>query len=393
MQAAAAVVLMTVSAACSDSAEPLPVILPSGSGAEAQTERAVLVYMLADNSLGRDGFDRQNLADMIQACRDGVFGPNRLLVYHDDRLAPCPMLKEVTPMGLRILKEYDEVPFSVAPQRMEEVIADFKSAAPAGRYGLILWSHATGWLVNGENVPQGVDPLWFGEDRGRYMNIPVLADVLEGKGFDYVYFDCCHMASVEALYQLRDVASTFAGSCAELPAAGMPYRETLPCLMATDADLVGAASATFRKYDLLEGIDRTATMSVIDAGGLDRLASAAREFYATRPTLPAGYVPQAFERPKAGGEPCYLFDLQDYADALYFNSRSDAATRKAYAGLLMAMDDCILYRAATPYIFNSVRVDAHCGLSTFILHDEQDADTKRYRSLDWYADVASALFD
>ena len=163
-----AAILMTAVTACSGSDEPAPVPAPEPAGKNEPVDRAVLLYLLADNSLGRGGFDRQNLADMIQACRDGAFGGNRLIFYHDDSKAEKPMLKEVTPLGLKILKEYDAAPLSVAPERMEEVIGDFKRIAPADRYGLILWSHATGWLINGENSANtsGTAPLWFGEDRG-----------------------------------------------------------------------------------------------------------------------------------------------------------------------------------------------------------------------------------
>lgn len=389
-----AAILMTAVTACSGSDEPAPVPAPEPAGKNEPVDRAVLLYMLADNSLGRGGFDRQNLADMIQACRDGAFDGNRLIIYHDDSKAEKPMLKEVTPLGLKILKEYDAAPLSVAPGRMEEVIGDFKRIAPADRYGLILWSHATGWLINGENSANtsGATPLWFGEDRRNYMNIPVLAGVLEGKGFDYIYFDCCHMASLESLYELRDAADIFAGSCAELPSEGMPYCTALPYLMKKDADLTGAAKATFGKYDVLTGRDRTCTMSVIDARQLDRLAGATRDFYATQPTLPEDYTGQPFERPRLNGEPCYLFDYQDYIDALYFENRTSPEVRQAYAAILDVMDDCVVYQASTPSVFNTIDIDAHCGLTTFILRDPSDADIQGYRTLAWYRDVASALF-
>lgn len=369
--------------------EPEPIPGPGQSAGSGG--RSVLVYMLSDNSLGTDGYDRENLADMIQAARDGVFGSRRLIVYHDDRMAEAPILKEVTPMGLRILKEYDNKLSSVASARMEQVIADFKSVASSGKYGLILWSHATGWLQTG--MPDdGATPQWIGEDWGKYMNVTTLARVLEGKGFDYIYFDCCHMASVEALYELRNVADEFVGSCAELPAEGMPYRETLPFLMAEDADLVGAARVTFDKYNCMTGSSRTATMSVVDASGLDRLAEATRSVYSLHPQLPVGYSGQPFERPKINGEPCYMFDFEDYVTALY-SSSSDREMRRAYADWLIALDDCVTYQASTPYIFNTIRVDIHCGLSTYILRDAADARVKNYWQLSWYSNVVSALFN
>lgn len=354
--------------------------------------RSVLVYLLSDNSLGAGGYDRNNLADMIDAAKAGRLGGNRLLIYHDDRMADTPALKEVTPLGLKILKYYSKEESSVSPGRMEQAIADFKAYAPADRYGLIVWSHATGWLQTGlPDAKGGAKPLWVGEDSGQYMNITTLARVLDGKDFDYIYFDCCHMASVEALYELRGVAGTFVGSCAELPADGMPYYETLPYLMADEADLVGAARATFSHYDALEGTERTVTMSVIDASSLDRLADYTKALYSLHPSLPEDYTVQPFERPKFGGMPCYMFDFEDYVEGLY-SSSSDSELRRAYADWLLALNDCVVYQAATPWIFDTVKVDSHCGLSTYVLRRESDADNKGYRQLSWYTDVASCLF-
>lgn len=387
-----AVLSLATSLAGCDSEEPsLHPVDGSSDRIQDGVGRAVLIYLLSDNSLGTAGYDRDNLADMIDAAKDGLLGRNRLLIYHDDRMADCPAMKEVTPLGLKILKYYDNTVTSVSSARMEQAVADFKSFAPADRYGLIIWSHATGWLQTGIPDLGGAAPMWVGEDNGKYMNVTTLARVLDGKGFDYVYFDCCHMASVEALYELRNVAGKFAGSCAELPAAGMPYYETLPYLMADEADLEGAARATFSKYDALEGVDRTVTMSVIDASGLDRLAEATKNIYACHPSLPADYAGQPFERPKYGGTPCYLFDFEDYINELY-SSSSDRELRRAYAEWLIALDDCVTYQAATPWIFNILRIDSHCGLSTYILRSEADADVNGYRQLSWYTDVASALF-
>lgn len=384
---------MGMLAACSDDPE-VARPRPNTSATETPQEcgRAVLVYMLADNSLGADGYDRENLADMIAAARDGLLGDNRLIIYHDDRKADRPMMKEVTPYGLKILKEYDNGMNSTNPRRMEEAVADFKRLAPARNYGLIFWSHATGWPLG--NMPMAnssaITPQWVGEDRGSHLDVNQLADVLRGEGFDYIYFDCCHLASVEALYELRDVADWFVGSAAELPAEGMPYYRTLPYLMADEADLVGAATQTFTKYDQLTGMARTSTMSVVKASELDALASATASLYALHPSLPADYAGQRFERPKSNGESCYLFDFEDYIKNLDFGG-NNAAASLAVNQWEAALHRAVVYHASTPWIFNTIQVKAHCGLTTYILRSQSDAANKGYAELQWFRDVASSL--
>jgi hypothetical protein len=189
------------------------------------------------------------------------------------------------------------------------------------------------------------------------------------------------------LYQLRNVTDKFVASCAELPAAGMPYQKTLPYLMADEADLEGAAKAAFDHYNAMSGIDRTMTISVVDAAGLEPLAAATRAVYRLHPALASNYNVQYYERTTEH----YLYDFEDYITGLYQNS-SEPSMRSLYANWLLSLDGCVTYHAATPYIFNRLKINTHSGLSTYILRAEEDADVKNYRQLEWYTDVASLLF-
>lgn len=389
-------VLSVVLAACgfgdNDEPEPVPPPVPG-----APVGRAVLVYMIANNSLGSSsigngerGFDTADIREMQLAAGQGAFGNNRLILYrhayHTD-----PVMVEVKPDTLVVLREYDTAEYSVQASRMRRVIADFKEEAPAHRYGIVLWSHASGWEQTGmaDVVPERMAPMKaFGADGSRQMNVTTLAQVLRGEDFDYVYFDCCHMAGVEVAYELRDVTGRVAGSVTELPAAGMPYHLTLPYLMADEADVEGAAAATFAYYDAMQGSSRTCTMSVVDTSRLDALADAVSALYDRHPQLPEGYVPQKFIYRN-----CTFFDLAHYLEAL---AASDEELHPYLQRALDAIDHAVSYRAATPYIWetliNQVKIDSHCGLSTYILENETFANVKGYTDLQWYTRVAYRLF-
>lgn len=367
--------------------EPEPVPEPSTS-----VGRAVLVYMVANNSLGSAGYDTSDFDEMDIAASAGALGSNRLIVYHH-AYHTAPELVEVTPSGHVELKEYDTEISSVSAERMETVIADFKELAPAESYGIVLWSHASGWLENGimedQGNSSGVRPKAFGEDGGKKMNVTTLARVLDGKGFDYVYFDCCHMAGVEVAYQLRNVTSLVVGSVAELPSAGMPYDRTLPFLMADEADMVGAASTTFEYYNSLSSWQRTCTMSVISTEGMDRLADAVGKLCDLHPVLPSDFEVQRFIKSNTR-----YIDLKNYLEALGSTSAEASA---AYEKAAAAIDDVVLYQAATPYLWQDIRtdevkVDFHCGLSTNLLTSRDDASTFGYNRLGWWNDVMSRLF-
>lgn len=377
----------------------------------AEVTRAVLVYMVANNSLGSStvpgeeeygrGFDKSDLREMAKAAREGSLGANRLLVYHHAYLSE-PRMLEITPDGERELKKYDSSELSVSTARMTSVIDDFMELAPARNYGIVLWSHADGWLDNGiDEEAQTIRPKGFGVDGAlsNKMNITTLAKVLERYSFDYVYFDCCHMAGVEVAYQLRNATPYIVGSVSELPSPGMPYDRTLPHLMADDVsaeDLTAAAKETFDFYNNQENPwDRTCTISVISTAGMEALADAIGAICDTRPELSPGYEGQRFIKNR-----CRYYDLGHYLLGLTRRDREDEGLpqrEQLYAQAVKAINDVVVYKAATPwlwegYLTDQVKIDCHCGLSTYIKRSADDGDNYGYRRLGWWTDVMSRMW-
>ena len=131
----------------------VPVMVLTGcsdheDGPAPECPRAVLVYMVANNSLGAAHYDTDDLNEMAIAAKQGDFGDSRLFVYHHARNS-APVLKEITAYGERIVATYDKSASSVSSARMSRVVDDFRRYAPASRYGIILWSHGSGWIENG----------------------------------------------------------------------------------------------------------------------------------------------------------------------------------------------------------------------------------------------------
>ena len=356
--------------------------------APAHTRRTVLVYMVANNaSLGGGGYDALDIEEMKTAAAQGDLGGGRLIVYHAG-VDGAPQLLDITQGGTVVLKTYDDTQYSVERARMEEVITDAKRYAPADDYGLVLWSHASGWLEDGiAEAADAAATMSFGYDRGKKMNVSTLAKALSGKGFSFVYFDCCQMASVEVAYELRHTTDYIVASAIELPIEGMPYDKNVKCFFAETPDMVQAARNTFELYDGKEDpADRWCSMSVIDTSEIEALAEATRSIYAALPTmaLPAGYAPQKYQ---LDGR-VYLYDFGDYvstiATAYGVSSQMIAAYEEALQGV-------VVYKDATPMLYNSLPLTRHSGLSTFIMTSQQESVTKNYNQLQWYADVASAL--
>ncbi len=355
--------------ACGEKDEPTPARAPG---------RTVIVYMVADNSLGYSGRDMADLAEMATAARGGALQSGRLLVYHagtGTALGKKPELKELDESGnWTTLKTYDaDGAYSVDPQRMAQVIDDVHTLAPGLSYGLVLWSHATGWMDDGSDLRS------FGDDRGYRMNLPSLASALEGNRFDFVYFDCCLMGTVEVAYELRHVTPCIIASGTELHVDGMPYNVNLSNLMAPVFDPVATAKCTFDFYDGLTGSDRMCTMTVVNTAGLDRLAAATGDIMKTGVLPPANLDLQQSYRPRY----FTLYDMGRYIDTL---EGVDPALISAWHSAYSAV---VAYAASTDYILGYFPIKYYTGLGTHLLHGPDDAVTLGYNQLEWWKDVVS----
>lgn len=362
--------------------------------ADDTTPRTVLVYMVAENNLSGNG--RNDISEMLAAAQNGHLGNSRLIVYCD-MPGSNPTLSEITPEGRKDLLEYDDATMSVSRERLETVIDDMKTLSPAEHYGLIMWGHGTGYVQDGiEEAPARplIQPASYGGEsiggKSYWMNVTTMADALDGKGFDWIYFDCCFMAGVEVAYELRGVTDYIVASATELPAEGMPYQKTLRHLMPAKSDLTGAASETFGHFDSQQGMYRTCTMSVIRTDAMDELARAMRGIYTNTTGLPDGYEPQAFQTP--GDHKQYgwsYYDLEHYATAL-------AGDSQLYNNLAVtAISHTVTAAYATPMLWSSVALSNHCGLSTLIIESDDDPQLDKfgYRQLSWWTDVVEHRFN
>lgn len=366
-----ALLLVGQAVACGDRDDPQP--------AGKDVDRTVLVYMIADNatnSLGLAGNDVADMNEMATAARAGALGNGRLLVYHaaagtDKGVAP--ELKELDRHGrwttLKVYPTGGGVT-SVDVSRMRQVLTDVRSLAPAAGYGLVLWSHATGW----DQTPVTRS---FGDDRGHTMNIPSLAEALDGFEHEYIYFDCCLMATVEVAYELRHASGTIIASGTELHADGMPYHLTLRPLMAVPFDAEATARATFNHYDGLRGDDRMCTISVISTSSIDRLAATTRNIMEQGPRLTLNgqqsYRPGFYT----------LYDMARFIDGLDVD---EALKRQWHA----AFDRVVTLALATETILGYFPIETYCGLGTYIPLSPLDTGYRGYDTLGWWRDVVSA---
>lgn len=347
--------------------------------------RTILVYMVANNSLGHYDYDSDDVTEMLTAAQAKSFNHGRLLIYRHRHNASKADLIEVTYDGLKTLKSYDIAQLSVSRERMTQVFADMKQLAPNDHYGLILWSHGSGWLEDGiETAHAPARPQSFGDDerngRENWMNTSVLAKVIEPENFDFVYFDCCYMGGIEVMYEMRNATPYIVASPTELPAYGMPYHKNLPLLFQLTPDLIGAAKNTYQSYPSNTYMDVPCSIAVIDCAAIDELATVTRDLYKRSNPLSAGYEAQHF----SSNVKCYYFDWEDYV-------KNIASTDADFGMWQAAFNKAILYKATSSHV-RYIPITKFGGLSTYILRTAGDASVMNYQNLQWYNDVAKYLF-
>ena len=345
-------------------------------------KRTILVYMVASNSLGVNRRDQMDLDEMDRAVEHGELNGCRLLVYRIGPDDDIPLLFEIK-KGWRgtaehqTLETYDGTKgASVTAARMSQVIADAKLHAPAKDYGLILWSHGTGWapsLTTRAAAPRRV----FGEDNGATMALDQLAAAIPVGTFSWIYADVCYMGAIEVAYQLRNSCRYFVGYPTEIPGRGMPYDLTLPCLCANQAQLVKACQETFDYYDIQTGANRTFSAVVVDCSYLDQMAAICRLIQSTSPVQPSLSSLQCYNLNGSR----FLYDFMQY----YLEMADES--------LAVRMQDIyektVLYRISTPMIFNRIMIDQDnfSGLSTYVLGTSPGTNDNYYRTLDWFRAV------
>lgn len=363
---------------CSDSAgdEPDP-----GDGT---TVRTVLVYMAANNSLSPYSYG--DLGEMFQ----GKPADNtRWLVYLTQKNDKNPQLIEFCGGDTTVLKVYGPQS-SASLSRMTEVFDDMARCAPAQKYGLVLWSHGSGWVIDGidEDLPDdpySLSPLSFGQDGTQWMNISTVRAAVKGRGFDYIYFDACYMNAVEVAYELRDAVDYIVGSVSELPAYGMPYNQNMKLLGdGSKAALIEAAANTFGMYaSEANPVSRTCTMSVISTAALVRLAKATKAIYElTSLGHPAEYKTNYSVK----GLSVNAYDFGEYVSALAEAHNLDRTLVNEFND---ALDDAVIYKAATKYIWNERPIYSTSGLSTYVFETPGQFNIREgYGSTQWAKDVA-----
>lgn len=378
-----------VMAGCSDRSDE-----PDVSNPPTPTDtRAVLVYMVADNNLNFNARADINEMKEVAAAQCQQTGGRWMIYYSGPDHAP--RLFEFDENGSeKIIKSYSPDEKSVTIARMREVIADFRNEVKADSYGLVLWSHGTGWIddrgsLDEPNSKSLINPQSYGYDgaQGTRMKVTSLARALDGQGFDYIYFDCCHMATVEVAYELRNAAKIMVACPTELGVEGMPYDTNIAPLL--NGDATTAAQNTFAYYNQHYNVMVDAThyciygcaISVIDLTKMDKLAAATRDLLANGAMPDPDYQPVNYFR---SGITDGIYDIAHYMNSFQVQEQLKSNWRDVF-------NEVMLYESHTPTVYY-LNATNFSGLGCNIILTRADSNAYGYNTYGWWTDVVSEYF-
>ena len=358
----------------------LPLLLSScwkeeGDNIPMNPDRTILFYLAGDNGLGDETQEK------IDALADAwnVGGNNHLLVYQDGGGEYTPRLLAIKSGSdgkgtVEVLEEYGDEN-SASTVVFVRVLNDMVRHCPGSDYGLVVFSHGSGWLPTGTFA----QPRSVVTDGDTELNLIDFARVIPNGQFRFIVFESCLMAGVEVAYELKDKTSHILASSAEILSPGFTplYGTMLERLYQTTPDLTGFARDYYDYCNLLSGDSRSATVSVISTAGLSPLKSllARAESHVEHWEWVERDGIQHFDR---RAEDYLFYDLEGYIRAI--------GTQEDVNELAGILERSIVYQAATEEFMSGdaygFPIRRHCGLTIYIpVAKFKELNTQRKRLL------------
>ena len=243
-------------------------------------KRTVLIYMSAENSLSPYAwYDLEEIKEGSKLLTEN----DQLIVWYDRaREGELPWLARIVngelkdSVSIADMQISDKDEYSSDPHVFEKVLSYAFSHYPATEgYGLGLWSHASGWMIedsiaytraygvdNGRNTESNIGP---------WLNLYTIRRVLENQPhLEFIFADCCNFMCLESAYELRKVTDYVVASPAEIPDPGAPYDKVVPEMFKRQ----DAAKGIMRQY--AEFYPNYLPLSVVKTSDMEALAEATR---------------------------------------------------------------------------------------------------------------------
>lgn len=343
---------------------------------------SVFVFLISDNDL--DDHTEYIIDDLIRGLK-GCSAGSELFLYVD-RQTDTPYLRhfvllEFGQVRTRMIKAYQEQ-YSTSPSVFKDILKTMITESSSERYGLIYWSHGSGWLPANE-APEVFKALTkaIGVDGPYSMGVLDMADILSfTKAPYFLLFDACFMGSVEVVYALRNSADYIIASPAEMLGIGFPYHSMLPELIKGTRESLAASISAYMDFcytDVYEEGMVSGIASLIDCNEMDGLAEIFK--------ILVSNDHDSIDRKSIQTFDCYspnlYFDLGNYAVVL-------STDTILYFAFERQLERTIVRKVNTPSVFTQtgsrdsiLLIRTYSGLSTYIPGTYLDGS---YYKNEWY---------
>ena len=356
--------------------------------------RTLMVYLAGDNNLS--GYMQKNIDAMMSAWKES-YNANIVIYFDASNAVPELFTFEVEGKEVvkKLIKEYEEMD-SADPETLKMVLNEMKDLYPSDSYGLIIGSHASGWIpskVVGRSKrmfsPEPVLTRSFGTDyngvgemdtRDMVKAIPFTRDNLE-----FILFDACLMSSVEVLYDLRDKAKYVIASPAELPIPGFPYTRVMPYFWRTgmklEEDLITVCDEFWDYYNTYGSANRFGTIALIKMEEMDHLFELTNEILRGKKEEAGKMeIDAVYCYPKVEYEKYYMFyDLREYMKCM------TVGREELYLEYREFLDKQVVRhkRVTDPFYGGTIPEDKFSGITTYIPRNAWSTYTTAYWGFDW----------
>ena len=343
--------------------------------------KTVLLYMVANNNLS---YDAENSISRLQNGYIPAEEGNLLVYKHCAGMDPVLLHIKKGEEGTVVADTAYRFPprVSATKSALTQALNVTQALFPADSYGLILWSHGTGWippLASSSSAAQeqrsGSCPeRTFGLDGKVELEIRDLAQAIPYK-LSFMLMDACFMGGIETAYEVKDSVDYYIGSPAEILTESFPYHKIMQHIFKSTPDYAAVCKEYYDYYNAKSGAERSATVALMDCSKLAEVAEVAKRVFDQYGERIASLDLSLLQPYFRGSSSKYFYDLKDLIDAI-----ADASLSAEFAA---ALERAVPYKAATPY-FIELPIRSFCGVSTYV--PGNPADTKLadyYKQYKW----------
>lgn len=385
-----------------------------GEEKDVPVEDVMIVYSVGRNSLKDDLL--MDIEDLANAYVPGKNSGKALVVITHSSQSASSFKTETNPYVIRFytdsrsrvvrdtLKTYGTDFLLTKSENMKEVLTYVQSQFKASHYGMVFSSHGWGWLPKGYyQHGENTDKVRSARSAYRYVapdrSRPKVKSVGQENVFedgttysyelnisdfvaaipmhlDYMIFDACLMGGIETAYEFKDICDYFVGSQAEILSQGFDYENITSRLLEGDKPDVQAVCADyFALYKDQTGWQKSATISMVDCKELKAFADVCKGLIDKYRARIAVVNPARVQRYYTYNKH-WFYDLESIFMAAGI-SDDDRAVLEA------ALDKCVVYKAATDYILDSIPVETFSGFSMYLPSDGSMYLNSFYKTLKW----------